>query len=292
MDIGDRLLSPTSRYPHRMLELEELQARRRRNWRQVPEASVPTSEEARAFIDEVGLVTLYAASPEFPSLYQAHMGDPNPPTFATWDSPSGFVYTWRWELGRPHAAFYGVVVAKKPTWIAFDRLPTVLGALMERRTPQELYEAGELSADGLRVAEAFTGTEGVLSTKELRARAGFEKGKESRAAYLKAVEELDARLWLAKRFFGEGEADEMHHALVRTHYAEAAQAGLAMDRTDALTDFLAGHLAHAAYFDPKAVGRHLKVDPAIYAAAIDRLEKNRQAQRRRFGKAELVVAEA
>lgn len=256
-----------------MTRFGELQEARQQNWRQVPERRVETPEAAIPFLNEVGIVTLYAASPEFPSLYQAHMGDPNPPTSQKWDSPSGYVYTWRWEIGRPHAAFYGVVVAKKPTWVSFALLPHVLAALTDRRSPQEAYAAGELSSNALAVAEAFEGTDGVLATKDLRARAGFEKGKESRAAYLKAVEELDTRLWLGKRFALDGDGDEMLHALVRSHYSEAYAAAMAMTQLEGLVGLLTHYLNYAVYLDPKVIGRHLRVDPVLFSAALEQMTR-------------------
>jgi len=244
--------------------------RRRRAWYQDGERRVADPAEARAFIERVGVCTLYAASPEVPSLYQAHMSDPKPPTFATWDSPSGYVYTWRWEIGRPHAAFYGTLVARKPTWVAFDLLPSLLGGLMERRAPGELYERGELSREALRVYEAFEGTDGVLGTAELRERAGFPQGKESRAAYLKAVEELDSRLFLAKRFADGDAEDAMRHALIAQHYSEAHRAGLAMDPEEALADVLGRMLREAAVLDPKPLARHLRVPGERIEAALER----------------------
>jgi len=272
------------------MTLEELQEARKRNWRQVPESRIETPEAAIPFLSEAGIVTLYAASPEFPSLYQAHMGDPNPPSFQTWDSPSGYVYTWRWEIGRPHVAFYGVVVAKKPTWVSFDQLPNVLAALTDRRTPQQAYAAGDLSSNALAVAQAFDGTDGVLSTKDLRARAGFEKGKESRAAYLKAVDELDTRLWLGKRFALEGDGDEMLHALVRSHYQEAHASAMAMTPLEGLTGLLAHHLRSAAYLDPKVIGRHLKVAPPLLSAALDQLTAQGVGHLQSIEKSQLFIA--
>jgi len=253
------------------MNLESMQEARKQNWRQCSEERVDTPEQAIPFIDKVGIATLFAASPEFPSLYQAHMGDPNPPVSNKWDSPAGHVYTWRWEIGRPHVAFYGVVVAKKPTWVAFDRLPLVLASLMDRRTPKEAYDAGELSSNAWDIAKAFEGTDGGLATKDLRARAGFEKGKESRAAYLKAVEELDSRLWLGKRFALDGSGDEMLHALVRSHYPESFETAMAMTPLNALIDLLARHLENSVYIDPKVLGRHLRVGGSLLEGALDRL---------------------
>lgn len=273
-----------------VMDIEALKRERLRNWRQAGERRVVSPEQAAAFIQEVGVATLFAASPEFPSLYQAHMGDPSPPVSNSWDSPAGHVYTWRWELGRPHAAFYGVVVAKKPTWVAFDRLPLVLGALMERRAPEDLYAAGELSADGLKLAKAFDGSDGILTTKELRARGGFEKGKENRTAYLKAVEELDSRLWLAKRCGQDG--DEMSHALIRMYYPDATREGLAMEPVAALARLLGDVVRHSVYFDPKPLGRHLRAPVATLDSALSRLVDEGAIHPESFGKEKLYVGAA
>lgn len=267
-----------------MLDLETLRQRRLRSWRQDGEGRIEDPAQALRFLERVGIATLYAASPEFPSLYQAHMGDPKPPIFATWDSPSGNVYGWRWDLGRPHSAFYGVVVAKKPTWVTFDHLPVVLGALMERRTAAELFEAGELSADAKKLADAFTGTAGILSTKELRSRGGFDKGKENRAAYLKALEELDSRLWVAKRFEAEGKGDEMLHALVALQYPDAHAASLRLDPQEALAQLLLEIVRNSIYLDPKPLGRHLSCGPTRLDAALKTLEEQGALLRADFGR--------
>lgn len=88
----------------------------------------------------------------------------------------------------------------------------MLRVLGDLRPPQELYDAGEISADALRIAQALEESGGVLTTGELRARTDFPTGKPQRAAYLKAVQELDTRLLLAK-VFSEDDLD-MRHALV------------------------------------------------------------------------------
>jgi hypothetical protein len=259
-----------------VIDLEELRRRRFRNWCQDGDCRIEDPEAAKPFIERVGVCTLFGASTEFPSLYQAHMGESSPPSFATWDSPSGYVYTWRWNLGKSDTAFYGSIVARKPTWVAYRLLAPLLGALMERRSVEELYEAGELSADALRVAKALEAAEEALVTKDLRDAAGFTKGKENRSAYLKAVEELENRLILCKRFT-EGEGDEgMRHALVRKEYPEVMASGLALEPTSALTELLRPVLANAVYLDPKVVVRHLRISPDLVDRALEGLDAVRQ----------------
>lgn len=259
-----------------MLDFESLRARRLRNWCQDGTHKAPDPEAAKGFIERVGICTLFGASSEVPSLYQAYMSDPEPPIFASWDSPSGEVYSWRWNLGKANAAFYGAIVARKPTWVSFAKLPAVLGALMERRSPEELYEAGELSPNALRVAQALEEAGTALETGALRDRAGFPTGKEQRAAYLKAVDELDSKLILAKRF-SEAEGDEgMRHGLVRIEYPKAAEEGLAMDPDEALAEVLRTILESAVYLDPKPLARHLRISPQRLETGFAKLERVRE----------------
>src|ERR1700674_4987319 len=109
-----------------MDELATPGARRRENWCQSAEARIPDSESAQRLIDRVGLATLYPVSPEIPNLFHAYVGDPDAKTDSKWDSPSGQVYGWRWELGKREVAFYGAIVRKKPTWVSWALLPAIL----------------------------------------------------------------------------------------------------------------------------------------------------------------------
>ena len=54
--------------------------RRLVNWGQTPETRLPDPDAAAAFVDRVGLATLFPASPEIPNLFHAHVGDPNATT--------------------------------------------------------------------------------------------------------------------------------------------------------------------------------------------------------------------
>jgi len=253
------------------MDIQSLQERRLRSWCQDRSNRVPDPASAAEFIQRHGLATLYPASSEVPNLLWAYVSEPNFKGEAKWDSPSGDVYGWRWDLGRSSAAFYGALVAKKPTWIAWDVLPTVLGFAMDRREPEQQYSDGLLSNDAIRVVRAFEGTSGVLSTKELRLRAGFPTGKAERAAYLKAVEELDSRLFLAKTFDAEGKGDDMSHALVKIKYAPQVAEALAMEPGQAFERFLKGYLPKAIYFDPKVLAKHLRLPPLMVEAASDTL---------------------
>jgi hypothetical protein len=260
----------------------QLTAMRQARWAQTPEDRVLDPESARALIERLGIVTHFFASPEFPNLYHAHMGDPNAPTDPRHDSPAGDVYTWRWHLGRMGAGFYTAIVRKRPTWVHWDLLPAVLRLRGEMRTPDELFDLGVISELAYRIARALEAAGEPLSTGRLRQEAGFPTGREQRAAYQKAVEELDTRLMLTKEFSTED--DEMHHALVMDRYREYLIAAERLTIEGALDRFLVTYLANAVYALPAPLARHLGVEEAPLRAALERLVTAGIAERQGDGK--------
>jgi hypothetical protein len=132
-----------------------------------------------------------------------------------------------------------------------------------------LYGAGELSEGALRVARGLEEAGGVLSTGELRERAGFPTGKAQRAAYLKAVQELDTRLLLAKVFAADSE--DMSHALVHARYPEHVAAAEQLSAEQALEQFLGAYLPPATYALPGVLARHLGLEEAPLLAGLERL---------------------
>src|SRR5919198_5099540 len=251
------------------MEETSLQARRREHWCQTPRTRIPDPDAAVRLIERVGIATLFPASPEVPNLFHAYVGDPGAQMSSQWDSPSGHVYGWRWALGRKEAAFYSALVRGRPTWISWEQFPAMLRLCGELRTPDELYDAGELSGDAYRLAQALDVAGGVLSTGDLRRQAGFPTGKSQRAAYLKAVDELDNRLLLAKVFSPDD--DNMRHALVRVRYPEHVATAERMTRTDAMDAFLTPYLSAAIYAVPAVLAKHLKLPEAELRAGLDRL---------------------
>jgi hypothetical protein len=219
-------------------------------------------------IDRLGLVTLFPASPEVPNLFHAFTGDTEAQVDSGHSSPSGEVYRWRWELGGQSAAFYATIVRNRPTWVSWPLLPEILRLRGELRTADELYDAGEISQGAWRIAEALDAADGALSTGDLRREANFPTGKENRAAYLKALDELDRRLLVAK-VFSAGSID-MNHALVATRYPEQAAKAEKMTREDALTRLLQAYLPHAVYVVPTTLAKHLGLPEPELRPALDR----------------------
>ncbi len=273
----------------------ELRARRLGAWRQTAERRIVGPDEGAELIGALGLVTLYPVTPEAPNLYHAYVGDPDRPTDSKWDSPSGQVYTWRWALGRREAACYTVVARKRPTWIAWDLLPAILRLLSDPRMPDELLHLGIISPEAHRVAQALEEAGRPLSTSELREAARFPVGKEQRAAYQKALAELDARLLLARVFSpdaraasdpapaegessGEGEMTGMGHALFSVSYREHVDAAERMTREQALDQLLTRYLPGAIWVATKPLSRALGLPQPELDAALARFQERGQAQ--------------
>jgi hypothetical protein len=254
-----------------MTDLTTYHSQRLTNWRQTPETKLPGVEEAPELIERLGIVTLYPVSPEVPNLFHAYMGDPNRKTDSKWDSPSGEVYTWRWGLGGKSAAFYTTLVKKRPTWISWALTPALLRLKAERRTADELYQAGELSEAARRVARALTESGGVLNTGDLRKKASFPTGKEYRAAYLKAVEELEGLGLLAKAFSESQQGDEMYHAYVPVRYAEQMDAAWEMTEEQAKRKILEAYLSQAVYALPQTLAKDLGLPKGSFTAELEQL---------------------
>jgi hypothetical protein len=246
-----------------------LYRRRLENWHQTGDRRLPQARDAAASIARLGLVTHFPVTAELPNLFHAYTGSPETRVTSEHDGPSGEVYTWRWELGRIDAGFYTAIVRKRPTWVSWELLPAMLRLRGELRTVDEVFHAGELSPGAYRVAQALDEAGGVLATGDLRRLAGFPTGKEQRAAYLKAVEELDTRLMLAKAFSPDDE--DMRHALVEVVHQPHLVAAEQLSRDEALDRFLVCYLPHAVYAAPAVLAKDLGVPSPELTAALERL---------------------
>jgi hypothetical protein len=266
----------------------ELRARRLTAWRQTPETRISGPDDGAELINALGLVTLYPVTPETPNHYHAYVGDPQRPTDSKWDSPSGEVYTWRWVLGRRGVACYTSVVKKRPTWIAWDLLPAVLRLMSDPRMPDELAHLGVISPDAYRVAQALEEAERPLSTSELREAARFPTGKDQRAAYQKALAELDARLLLTRVFLpearaasdpapaageaaNESEMTGMGHTLFSVSYRQHVDAAERLTREQALDQLLTRYLPGACWAAAKPLARALAIPQPDLEATLSRL---------------------
>ena len=257
-------------------DAQALTARRLVNWGQSVQTRVPDPGAGAVLVERLGIATLYPVSPELPDLLHAYTGDPAAKPDSNWDSPSGEVYAWRWELGRREAAFYTAIVRGRPTLVSWALLPAVLRLRGDSGSPDQLYAGGLLSEGAIRIARALQNAGGVLGTSELRQAAGFPTGKEQRAAFLKAVAELDSRLLLAKVFSRDDQ--DMRHALTAARYPEATEAARALDAAEAIDAVLSAYLPHAVYALPVPLSKHLGLELAALRGGLERLAEAGRAE--------------
>ena len=263
--------------------IDLVQQLRDERWCQTPAARLSSWLDAPALIDRAGIATLFPASPEVADLYAAFVG-PGVPTDSGHSTPSGDVYGWRWELGRREVAFYGTVVRGKPTWVAWDLLPALLRLRGDLRPVGEQPAAGALSLDARRIVDALAGNGGTLTTGDLRRTAGFETGRERRAAYLRAIAELDRHL-LIGRGFGtvDDPADQdMRQTLIAIRYPDAVAAASELDADAALRQILTRYLSAAVFVRPRILARHLGLDRADVERSLAGLATDGLVRRVRF----------
>jgi hypothetical protein len=257
-------------------EMDVLERRRRAQWGQTPETRCADEPAVQALIQRAGIVTHYPVTPELPNLLHAYTGSPTTKVTSEHDGDSGHVYAWRWTLGRREAGFYTAIVLKRPTWVAWNLLPAVLRLRGDLRAIDEIFDTGTLSANAYRVAMALEEAGEPLATGDLRRAAGFPIGKAERAAYLKAVAELDSRLLVAKVFSPNDE--DMRHTLVRNQYPEAVVAAERLSSGDAMRQLLIAYLPSAAYALPDLLAKALAVPAADMRGGLEALCADRLAK--------------
>lgn len=250
-------------------------------WRQVSDRRVPDAAAATQLIEEAGIATVYPASSEVANLFHAHMGDPEAKTDSKWDSPSGTVYTWRWTIGTAGSAFYATVVRKRPTFVTWPLVPAILRLTADLRTPDELFDFGVISADAYRIAQVLEGSEEPIGTGDIRKQGGFPTGKDHSNRYHKGLAELENRLLVTSEFLpseGVGEGIK-HHGLMYVRRRADVEAALMMSQEAAVDALLQAYLPAAAYVEPRALAKHLRVPEADMEAGVERLEASGRVHR-------------
>jgi len=232
---------------------------------------VPDAAAAADLINCCGIATVYPTSTEVANLFHAHVGDPKAKTENKWDSPSGRVYSWRWEIGRKGSAFYGTVVRKRPTFVMWSLLPAILRLMGDLRTPDELFDFGIISNNAYKIARVLDGSREPLGTSDIRRQAGFPMGRDNSAAYHKGLAELENRLLVTSEFVAqEGEATK-HHGLMFERRRADVDAASAMTIEQAVDTLLEGYIPSAAYIRPAVLAKDLRIEEPDISAGVERL---------------------
>ncbi|RDI45677.1 AlkZ-related protein [Falsibacillus pallidus] len=147
---------------------------------------VHTYEEAKAVIDELGILPLAHVIPDYPSLdgitkkenwYTGSEEDP---------------WGWRARFSTEGAAAYGKFLKKKSFLISTELLPAIRALLGSESSLEERYENGLVSREAMNLFEHISQNEGI-DTRELRKISGM-KDKDFKKDFDRGLLELQGTM--------------------------------------------------------------------------------------------------
>jgi hypothetical protein len=194
----------------------------------------------------------------------------------------GWMWGWKDELAEAKRLYYGMLVARKPTFVSLKLLPTfyaTFGRAGEDDDHLADVRAGRLSDVARRIIE-FLAQNGETQTKRMRAELGITS-KEGRATYGKAIDEVQRLMYVARvRAVGEGREDYNYtYDLFVRRYPETVRAAERLSSADATAALVARTLELAGAVTEKQLARLFEWDDAVAARAILRAEGRRKAVR-------------
>ena len=195
------------------------------------------------------------------------------------DRKWGWMWPWKDELPEAKKVYYGVLLARKPTFVSMKLLPTfyaTFGRAGEADDHMDDVRAGRLSDTARRIVE-YLAQNGETQTKRMRAELGITS-KEGRATYGKAIDEVQRLMYVARvRAVGEFREDYnyTYDVFVR-RYPESVKAAERMSSADATVGLLARTLELAGAVTEKQLARLFDWDDAVMSRAIERAERERK----------------
>jgi hypothetical protein len=194
----------------------------------------------------------------------------------------GWMWGWKDELAEAKRLYYGMLVARKPTFVSLKLLPTfyaTFGRAGEDDDHLADVRAGRLSDVARRIIE-FLAQNGETQTKRMRAELGITS-KEGRATYGKAIDEVQRLMYVARvRAVGEGREDYNYtYDLFVRRYPETVRAAERLSSADATAALVARTLELAGAVTEKQLARLFEWDDAVAGRAILRAEGQRKAVR-------------
>ncbi len=245
----------------------EHRARRR------PDLRLRTEEDARAFVDEVGLCFLFTApGTALPTLWEAINGGRRDIPGHHHDAALGKCWEWKDTLPARKVVWYGKLLRGKPMFVSLDLLPAFYalsenyGDLLDYR---EQYADGRMSQEARDVYEALLEF-GPQSTNALRRRVGlYGKGDPARR-FDRAVAELQQDLKIVKSGTSEDNRWKycyVYDLLLRWHPPVAEQAR-ALSTREARRRLVARYLENAGAVPVAAIGALFGWDAALVERAV------------------------
>src|SRR5437762_4860125 len=174
------------------------------------------------------------------------------------DRKWGWMWPWKDELPEAKKLYYGVLVARKPTFVSMKLLPTfyaTFGRAGEADDHMDDVRAGRLSDIARRIIE-YLAQNGETQTKRMRAALGISS-PEGKADYAKAIEELQRLMYVARvRAVGECREDYNYTYDLFVHrYPEVVRAAERVTSADAMSALLARLLVLAGGVTERQVGK-------------------------------------
>ena len=157
---------------------------------EVEAAQVRTIEDARAFVERVGMCTIFDdRTGGLPSLWEAVDAPDKQPGERGWGEKMGKVWSWKNELPAryPDAIFYGKLRNGRAILCTMDRLAELY---REQRRPLETLS--ETARDLYEVIR-----QGPIAKKELRLATGLD-GKGGKARFDRGLQELQTALLIVR----------------------------------------------------------------------------------------------
>lgn len=198
------------------------------------------------------------------------------------DRKWGWMWGWKDELPEAKKLYYGVLLARKPTFVSMKLLPTFYATFGRAGEPDDHMDdvrAGRLSDVARRIIE-FLAANGETQTKRMRAELGITS-KEGRAAYAKAIDEVQRLMYVARvRAVGEFREDYNYtYDLFLRRYPETVRAAERLSSADATLVLLSRTLELAGAVTERQLARLFDWDEAVTRRAMERAERDRNLVR-------------
>ncbi|MEP7004081.1 MAG: crosslink repair DNA glycosylase YcaQ family protein [Chloroflexota bacterium] len=194
----------------------------------------------------------------------------------------GWMWGWKDELAEEKKIYYGMLLARKPTFVSLTMLPAfyaTFGRAGEADDHVDDVRAGRLSDVARRIID-FLAQNGETQTKRMRAELGITS-KEGRATYGKAIDEVQRLMYVARvRAVGEGREDYNYtYDLFVRRYPEIVKAAERIPSADATATLLERTLALTGAVTEKQLLRLFEWDEDVAGRAIARLERAKKLVR-------------
>jgi len=194
-----------------------------------------------------------------------------------------WMWGWKDELPEEKKLYYGVLLARKPTFVSMKMLPTfyaTFGRAGEADDHEADVRGGRLSDVARRIIE-FLAQNGETQTKRMRAELGITS-KEGRAAYAKAIDDVQRLMYVARvRAVGEFREDYNYtYDLFVRRYPETVKSAERLTSADATAALVLRTLELAGSVTEKQLVRLFDWDEAVAQRAIARAESERKLVRR------------